>query len=480
MSLPRPAVQVARVIALLGALATATARSQDVSPAKSSHSVPRSATAIITSVRVVHERGAPAVEILSTSPVVPAVQSLDSPARLVIDLPNSRAELQVKRIPVLKENILAIRAEQYQKAPPVVRIVLDLAAPYGSTWDAAGNRLMVRLKPAGDTNARKASPFEPPKVVSLGTVGTPAVVPVTGGSGAVVFAGNRLAAGSSVTAGTDTAVLHLSRGGEVRICPGTSISVTPAKNNQDLMLGMSTGALEAHYSIGASADSVLTPDFRILFAGPGEFHYAVSADSHGNTCVRGLSGNTSSAIVSELMGDRIYQVKPAEQAVFHLGQIDKVNTDVPLECGCPPPPNVLRAGTSDSTPLSDAELPASAKLSQGETEAGGSVSIAKNNDPKTLTNGPETAPLPPSQPNDVHIQVDAPFVFSAKRTPSPASTSAPPQVFNLPVVERAGSPVRLYTEVQPPPVPAEGPAPAQAQHRTFLHRLKGFLNALFG
>ncbi len=231
---------------------------------------------------------------------------------------------------------------------------------------------------------------------------------------------------------------------------------------------------------------MLTPDFRIMFAGPGEFHYAISADSHGNTCVRGLRGNTSSAIVSELMGNRIYQVKPTEQAVFRSGQIDKVDTDVPLECGCPPPPPVLRTSNPPAAPVPDSELPAKVRMGTG-SETASTANAAQNASPSEtrLSNGPETAPLPGVQPNDVHVQVDAPFVFSAKnRAASPPS--APLRATrDLPVDDSPERQVHLDAVVQSPPSADNQPADNQKEQkkkperRGFFGRIKGAFSAIF-
>jgi hypothetical protein len=441
----------------------------------------------VQSIRIVHEGGAPAVEILSRGgQIFPDIQLLQSPPRLVIDIANSHLATLPKRTPVHQDNILAIRADQYQLKPPVTRIVLDLQAPYAFSWDGVGNRLMVRLKPAEDPEvANRVTPRQQATEVSMTPVAS--VIPVVSGSGRVIAAAG-LAPGSSVSAGDDTAVLEMRRGGEVRVCPHTTISVTPARNRRDVMLGMSTGAVEAHDSLESSSDSVITPDFRILFAGPGEFHFAISADSRGNTCVRALKGNTASATVSEVVGDRVYQVKPTEQAVFHGGQIDKIDANVPLECGCPAPPSMEQA---ESTVVAVAKMPDKATLGGNLTEL---KSAPDPSDPaippdtdapsssipltKTLTNGPETRPLPGVKPGEMHVQVDVPFVFTAKNR-IPAVPPAPlEETRALPVHDSSPGPIRLEAMVEAPHPKHE--AHTKTEPHGFFHRLKGLIQTIFG
>jgi len=439
---------------------------------------------LIKSVRVVEDRGAPAVEILSTGSLIPRFQTNDSPPKLIIDLLNSRSALsQASIIEVQSKNITAMRVEQLRGNPPVTRLVLDLLAPYGHSLEANGNRLLVRLRPPDVTDAaKKNATIEPLAAAAAGFTLTKDadVVPVSSDSGSAVISSGKLGAGSSITAGSDTAILHISRGGEILVCPGTTLSVSPSKSKRDLMFGISTGALETHYSISASADAVLTPDFRIMFAGPGEFHYAISADSHGNTCVRALKGNTSSAIVSELMGDRIYQVKPNQEVVFRTGQIDKVDTNVPLECGCPVASRIARTQPQPIQRVPESELPSKFGIGAGQAEPGATaVEQPQPSQGTQLTHGPETAPLPSSQPNDVHVQIDAPFVFSRKdREAARAVPPAPVEAAKaLPIDAAPERQVHVDPMILPPVAPAE-PQP-KSEHRGFFRRIGGFFSAIF-
>ncbi len=430
----------------------------------------------IRSVRVVQEKGAPAVEILASATVIPEIQSLDSPPRLVIDLPNSRLAMSQDKIDVRKDNIIAIRVRQYQSNPPITRVVLDLKAPYGHSWESADRRLLVRLKPPEDQNAgKKPEPPEPQTPAGYALTADAAVVPISGEAGVAVMDASRLASGSSITAGSETTVLRLSRGGEVRVCPGTSLSVTPSKSKRDLMFGMGNGAIETHYSLSSSQDAVLTPDFRIMFAGPGDFHFAISADSHGNTCVRSLGGNTSSAIVSELMGDRIYQVRPREQVVFRSGQIDKVDTDIPLECGCPPPAApVMRTATPVQT-VPESQLGSKVKLGAGAVP--GTSATAEASAP--ASNGAGMAAVPPAQPSEPSSDLSAPLVFTGRnRATVPAAPIDAAKDLSLDVsTERQ---VHLDAVVQPPsPDSVPSAKPPKTTHPNFFTRIGRAFSRVF-
>src|SRR5208282_611714 len=120
--------------------------------------------AAIKSFRIVQEKNGQAVEILSTRPLVPSIQAVSNPERLVIDLPNARLETPQKRISVQADQISTIRADQFQQNPPVARVVVDLLAPRSYTWDAAGNRLVVHL--GKNPNQATSSPFQAPTVPS--------------------------------------------------------------------------------------------------------------------------------------------------------------------------------------------------------------------------------------------------------------------------------------------------------------------------
>jgi hypothetical protein len=469
--LPRIGYDFFRLWLLAGVLGPALCLAQSP-PAKPKHGS-IDAAAIVRSVKVISDSQGAAVEIVTSSsqPLNPTVESIESPPRLVIDLPNTRFHLPDKRFAGDSAQIADVRVKQSQEAPPVTRVVVDLLHSVGYSTDDTGPRLLVRLHPMAE--ARQIN-LEPPSVTAFTKGVQPAAVAVSpGNSGVVVEAGSRLAGDSSVTAGLDTTILHLTRGGEVRVCPGTTLSVTTSQNGSDLMLGMSTGALEARYTLSSSADSVLTPDFRMLLEGPGEFHFAISADTRGNTCVRALPGNTASVVVSELMGDGTYRVKSSEQVVFHSGRLNLIDATVPENCGCPPPAiPAMRASAEPVPTVSEKDLPPVVHLAQpGDAArpaapaepASGMPTPGAPASQAAVTAASESASLPAPEPSAPHVQVEAPFVFRAADLPASA-----------PNLQAGAVPMSRANLLAPVLMIAEPP-----EHKGVLGKMKGFFSGLF-
>jgi hypothetical protein len=432
--------------------------------------------AVLRSVKMISDPDGPALEIISSQTPDSSIEFLDSPPRLVIDLPHTKVSLALKRLEIGGDQVRAVRINQFQQAPPVTRVVVDLVHAVGYSSESKGERLLVRMHPMAEATQN----IETPSVAALTKGDQPAFVPVVpGSSGVVVEAASRLSADSALTAGSETTILRLARGGEVRVCPKTTLSVTPSENGRDLMLGMSTGALETNYTLNASADSVVTPDFRMLLSGPGEVNYAISANARGDTCVRALPGNTASVMVSELMGNGSYQVKANEQVFFRAGRLDQMETTVPDDCGCPPPEIPAMRAAVPAPAVSEKDLPPAVHLAQPGDEAkpvpppdSAATMPAQDASPSqvTLTIAPtDLAALPAPKPGTRNVQVDAPFVFRASDLP-PAVPEPELSAQILPFA-RASTPAPLLTMAEPPPNPEP--------RKSVIGKVKGFFASIF-
>jgi len=315
-------------------------------------------------------------------------------------------------------------------------------------------RVSVALLLLSITSSAQLNPSEQP----LGEV----VASDASIQGGVVLAasGASVLPGSTVDAGATAATIKLRRGGSIRVCPGSRITMNVMQpgQQQGVLLSLGTGSLEAEYELSSAADTIITPDFRLLLAGPATFHVAVSVDAQGNTCVRTRDGNTGAILVTELMGVGAYQVKAGDSVSFAAGKISGA-AGTGEDCGCPLPP------VTNTPALAQAPGVSAPTQDPSPVTAPPAPSIAAN----------ETQPAPPAKPNDVRVEVDAPFVFRAEPLPPDSKAvaalrTAPPPEFAAP-------------EVVPPAEKAASVAPASSTktpHKGFFGKVRGFFAALFG
>lgn len=418
--------------------------------------------AAVKAVTVAPTDGGAVLQIVASRALTPQVQTVENPLRLVIDLPGSNLATAHRRIPFRNQQIKDVRMNQYQADPAVARIVVDLASPVRYTWDAMGNRLNIRIRSDDSASAK------PPTVPAMTPGAQPVAVPYAeGSSGTLVEAGSRVGSGSSITAKDETAVLRLTRGGEVRVCPGTTLSVATSPTGSDLMLGMNTGSIETHYHLDESSDSILTPDFRIVLPGPGEFNLAIRSDPRGDTCVSSLAGSNSSVVVAELLGNLTYEIKPEQQVLFRQGRMQSVETPVSA-CGCPAPQEpVMRTAADPASVVSEDKAGAQLELANSKSQQPAETSaIPPAADGST---GVPVGSKEDRKPAEPEAEVSTGLVFNAKELARQRAEADPP-----PLTAAVGAlPVSSKTAADPlPPVVVLPPPEAQKpQRRGFFSRL---------
>jgi hypothetical protein len=272
--------------------------------------------------------------------------------------------------------------------------------------------------------------------------------------GSVILAGSgtSVLSGSSIQAGGQAATLKLERGGNLLVCAGTKLSVTASQSGRDLMFSLSSGTLEMNYPLGASADTLLTPDLRLLMPGPGTVHVAVHVTPQGDTCVQSLPWNAAAVVVSETMGDATYQVKPDEAVLFKGGRLSEAVRSR-NNCGCPvaPPAHVAKAALPPPPPVES-------KPSQPLVQA--------------------AKPLPTPSPEE-HVAVEAPFVFrAADPEPDLTETVATLKLESNKLIQL--DPVVLPPQAQKGSTPSKTTETATKQQKHgFFSRVGAFLATIF-
>jgi hypothetical protein len=240
------------------------------------------------------------------------------------------------------------------------------------------------------------------------------------------------------------------------------------------MFAMNTGALEFDYTLfQRGADILITPDFSIRLSGPGKYHFALGTNKQGDTCVKSLPGNAAPIEFSELMSSATYRVRPQDSMLFHEGKLNG-NTPLPVteSCGCP-----------ETTPTMEATAMSSP---QPTTPPRQSTAVP-------LPANQPAAQVPADRPGQVHVEVDTPFVFSAKDSAgvepysvAKLSLSSLPNLFFVqetvdPIV-LPEKPAQVSVREEPPPQPAVSSQPVERekkQKKGFFGRLKGMFTGIF-
>lgn len=219
-----------------------------------------------------------------------------------------------------------------------------------------------------------------------------------------------IAASGTVTSGKETTQVTLPHRGVLRVCAGSSVKLAadtsvPAGEVPGLMMAMDHGAIEASFATGQNADTIMTPDFRILIGGPGAADVKVRLGEHGDTCVDNAGVNAPYVLVSSVFDGGAYRVQAGQRVMFEHGSLSAVVDEEKEPCGCPPPaPKGNEFPEAQSEGLAPLAKPAPAVAEEGGKPAQATAALVYN----SAEHEPQPAPAAPAANPAAPAAVEAP------------------------------------------------------------------------
>jgi len=252
----------------------------------------------------------------------------------------------------------------------------------------------------------------------------------------------------TVTAGAETAQVTLPRRGTLRVCALSSVNLeadtsAPVGEFPGLLIALDHGAIEMSFAASSArqhtADTLLTPFFRILVGGPSAADVKVRLGQDGDTCVDNYGVDAPYVVVSSVFDSGLYRVQPGQRVMFQRGSLQSVVDQEREPCGCPPaaeetPKNVFPLAQSEGlAPL--AQVPSRPAAAQATQPNGGDQAVTT-----LMYKGGEKAPE--------GVAIPAPAAAPPAPPPAaPAPATTPPTV--APAAAPASQPVQTDTGANP-------------------------------
>ena len=136
----------------------------------------------VSNVSVVRGEGTLDIEINGTGPMTAKTMKLSQPARVVVDIANA-VPSRTQTVAVNSGDVKMVRVGRFQAAPPVTRVVVDMANARDFELVPAGNRLILKLHDSAaaskPTSSNQPALAAEPKAAPQAPVNQPAPAAVT-------------------------------------------------------------------------------------------------------------------------------------------------------------------------------------------------------------------------------------------------------------------------------------------------------------